>query len=162
MALGARPANIRQHFLREGLRSGMVGLALGLVAAAVTQKWVATMLYQAQTFDAATLAASAAGITTKDDSSLIAQNSFGAGDTRAGRQGMKEKSLTMPEIGLIAGTRVALGVGLGLLVSDRLKKDQRKGAGWALFGIGILTTIPLVAEVILKRPVGEKPVLLAA
>ena len=75
---------------------------------------------------------------------------------------MKEKSLTMPEIGLIAGTRVALGVGLGLLVSDRLKKDQRKGAGWALFGIGLLSTIPLVAEVISKRPVREKPVPLAA
>jgi hypothetical protein len=28
----------------------------------------------------------------------------------------------MPEIGLIAGTRVALGVGIGLLISDRLNK----------------------------------------
>jgi hypothetical protein len=46
---------------------------------------------------------------------------------------MKERGLTIPEIALIGGTRVALGVGIGLLISDRLNKDQRKGAGWALF-----------------------------
>ena len=45
---------------------------------------------------------------------------------------------------LIAGTRVALGVGLGLLLSDRLNRDQRKAAGWALLAVGVLTTIPIV------------------
>jgi hypothetical protein len=54
---------------------------------------------------------------------------------------MKERTLTLPEIGLIAGTRVALGAGIGLLISDRLNKDQRKAAGWALFGMGVMTTI---------------------
>jgi len=65
---------------------------------------------------------------------------------------MREKSLTIPEIGLIAGTRVALGAGMGLLIFDRLNKDQRKAAGWALLGMGILTTIPLVLGVVGKRP----------
>ena len=65
---------------------------------------------------------------------------------------MKERSLTLPEIGLIAGTRVALGVGIGLLISDKLNKDQRRGAGWALLGIGILSTIPIVVDVIGKPP----------
>ena len=65
---------------------------------------------------------------------------------------MNEKTLTVPEIALIAGTRVALGAGIGFLLSDRFTKDQRKGAGWALFGIGALTTIPLVMEVLGKRP----------
>ena len=74
---------------------------------------------------------------------------------------MKERSLTIPEIGLIAGTRVALGVGIGLLISDRLNKDQRRGAGWALLATGILSTIPIVAGVIGKRP-AERPLTLAS
>jgi hypothetical protein len=65
---------------------------------------------------------------------------------------LKERGLTIPEIILIAGTRVAFGVGLGLLVADRLNKDQRKGAGWALLGVGVLTTIPIVRGV-LGKPV---------
>jgi hypothetical protein len=61
---------------------------------------------------------------------------------------LTERGLTIPEIMLIAGTRVALGVGIGLLLSDRLNKDQRRGAGWALFAVGVLTTIPLVKSVL--------------
>jgi hypothetical protein len=63
---------------------------------------------------------------------------------------MKTKNLTIPEITLIGGTRVALGIGLGLLLSDRLSRDARKGAGWALL-VGVLTTVPLVIHV-LKKP----------
>lgn len=58
---------------------------------------------------------------------------------------------------LIAGTRVALGVGLGLLISDRLTKDQRKGAGVALLAVGVLTTIPIVSGVLGKLPIAERP-----
>jgi hypothetical protein len=68
---------------------------------------------------------------------------------------LKERSITIPEIILIAGTRVALGVGIGLLIADRLNKDQRKGAGWALFGVGVLTTIPLARAVLGKPSVGK-------
>ena len=39
---------------------------------------------------------------------------------------LTERNLTIPEIMLIAGTRAALGLGVGLLISDRLTKDQRK------------------------------------
>jgi hypothetical protein len=63
---------------------------------------------------------------------------------------MQERSLTIPELMLIAGTRVALGAGLGLLVGDRLRGDARKGAGWALLAVGALTTIPLVLGVLSK------------
>jgi hypothetical protein len=80
------------------------------------------------------------------------------GDWLAIERSMKERSLTIPEIALIGGTRVALGVGIGLLISDRLNKDQRKGAGWALFGVGVLTTIPIVVGIVGKRPIAEKPV----
>jgi hypothetical protein len=66
---------------------------------------------------------------------------------------MKDQSLalTLPEIGLIAGTRAALGVGIGLLISDKLNKDQRRGAGLALLGVGVLTSIPLLIGLFGKR-----------
>jgi hypothetical protein len=56
---------------------------------------------------------------------------------------------------LIAGTRVALGIGLGLLISDRLNEDQRKAAGWALLGVGVMTTIPILRGLLAKPPVSD-------
>jgi hypothetical protein len=68
---------------------------------------------------------------------------------------MRERSLTIPEIVLIAGTRVALGVGLGLLLADKLARDTRKGAGCALLIIGALSTIPIVIGILGKpEPAG--------
>jgi len=66
---------------------------------------------------------------------------------------LAKRELTIPEIMLIAGTRVALGAGIGLLLSDRLNKDQRRGAGWALLAVGVITTIPIVTGVLGKPPV---------
>jgi hypothetical protein len=63
---------------------------------------------------------------------------------------MIEKSLSLPEIMLIGGTRVALGVGIGLLLSERLTPDARKGAGCALLAVGLITTIPLAIEILGK------------
>jgi len=67
---------------------------------------------------------------------------------------MKERILTIPELILIAGTRVALGVGIGLLISDKLTDNERRAAGWALVGVGALTTVPLMMNVLGK---GEAP-----
>ena len=64
---------------------------------------------------------------------------------------MKPKSITLPEIGLIAGTRVALGIGAGLLLADKLNEGQRKAAGIALLAVGIISTIPLLVEVLTKK-----------
>ena len=64
---------------------------------------------------------------------------------------MTERTLTMAEIILIAGTRVVLGVGIGLLLAGRLNKDQRKAAGLALALVGGLTTIPLALGVVGKK-----------
>lgn len=61
---------------------------------------------------------------------------------------MKTKKIDLPVLGLIAGTRIALGLGAGLLLSEKLNKDQRRSAGWALFAVGVLTTIPLVMKVL--------------
>ena len=64
---------------------------------------------------------------------------------------MQERTLTIAEIILIAGTRVALGAGIGLLVSNKLNKDQRNAAGLALAVIGGLTTFPLALSVIGRK-----------
>ena len=60
---------------------------------------------------------------------------------------MKKRELTIPEIGLIAGTRALLGAGVALLLSEKMDHEQRRAVGWTLFLVGLLTTIPLVAEV---------------
>ncbi|GEJ57511.1 hypothetical protein [Anaeromyxobacter diazotrophicus] len=60
---------------------------------------------------------------------------------------MRETHLPLPYVGLIAGTRVALGAGLGLLLSRRLAERRRRGVGWALFALGALSTIPLALKV---------------
>ena len=72
------------------------------------------------------------------------------GGTKVGGT-MMERKLSIAEILLIAGTRVALGVGIGLLISGRLNRDQRKAAGLALTLVGGLTTIPLAMGVLGKR-----------
>jgi len=64
---------------------------------------------------------------------------------------MTERKLTIAEIILIAGTRVALGIGIGLLLSGRLNKDQSKAAGLALALVGGLTTIPLALGLVGKK-----------
>jgi len=67
--------------------------------------------------------------------------------TKKARGEMTERKLSIPEIILIAGTRVALGAGIGLLLSGRLNKDQRQAAGLALTLVGALTTIPLAMSI---------------
>ena len=65
---------------------------------------------------------------------------------------MRKSILTVPEIGLIGITRVALGAGLALLLGEKLNRDERRAAGWSLFLIGALTTVPLVLSVLEKKP----------
>lgn len=75
---------------------------------------------------------------------------------------MIEHKLSLPEIILIAGTRVALGIGIGFLVSGRLTETQRKAAGLALAIVGALTTIPLAINLIGKKDVSIEEVSRAA
>ena len=69
---------------------------------------------------------------------------------------MRERGLTIPEIILIGGTRVALGVGIGLLAANRFSIDERKGAGWALVAVGAVTTIPIVINILTKPSLDEQ------
>ena len=64
---------------------------------------------------------------------------------------MRERRLTMADIFLIGGTRLALGVGIGLLISGRLNQDQKKAAGWTLFAVGVVSTIPLAMNLVGRK-----------
>lgn len=70
---------------------------------------------------------------------------------RLGGTIMRETRITFPELGLVAGTRAALGAGLGLLLADRLSTDQRKAVGWTLFLVGAVSTVPLALEIFGRR-----------
>ena len=64
---------------------------------------------------------------------------------------MMERNFTLPEIILFAGTRIALGAGIGMLVSRGLNNDARKSTGWALTAVGAFTTIPFALAMIEKN-----------
>lgn len=64
---------------------------------------------------------------------------------------MRTTLLTLPEIALIAATRGMLGAGIGLLLAPKINEDQRKAAGWTLLLVGVVTTIPLIVDVLAKR-----------
>lgn len=70
---------------------------------------------------------------------------------------MREARIALPELALIAGTRAALGFGLGLLLADRWPEAQRRAIGWTLLAVGIVTTLPLAADV-LSQPAAMAPV----
>jgi hypothetical protein len=56
--------------------------------------------------------------------------------------------LNLPTFGFIVSTRAALGVGIGLLVSERLPVHRRRAIGATLVAIGAATTVPAARSVI--------------
>jgi len=64
---------------------------------------------------------------------------------------MKKVELAIPEVALIAGTRVMLGAGAALLLANQLNEKKRKRFGWAMFLVGAISTIPLAIDVFSKR-----------
>ena len=61
---------------------------------------------------------------------------------------MKTVSLNFRTLGFLVATRAALGVGIGLLLSERLPVAQRRAIGMTLLGFGVATTIPAVMGVL--------------
>ena len=60
---------------------------------------------------------------------------------------MKKLLLNLPTFGFVVGTRAMLGVGIGLLLSDRLSADQRRRLAVTLISIGAATTVPALIAV---------------
>ena len=67
------------------------------------------------------------------------------------------KSVTVPEIALIAATRGAIGFGAGLLLAEKFKHQRRKILGWTLFLSGLASTIPIALHVFGKKEASAAP-----
>jgi hypothetical protein len=61
------------------------------------------------------------------------------------------KSVTVPEIALIAVTRGAIGFGAGLLLAEKFERHHRKVVGWTLFLSGLASTVPIALLVFGKK-----------
>jgi hypothetical protein len=61
------------------------------------------------------------------------------------------KNVTIPEIGLIAVTRGAIGFGAGLLLAGKFNRERRKLVGWTLFLSGLASTIPIAMHLFGKK-----------
>jgi hypothetical protein len=61
------------------------------------------------------------------------------------------KSVTVPELALIAATRGAIGFGAGLLLAEKLKGERRKLLGWSLFLSGLASTVPIAMHLFGKK-----------
>ena len=64
---------------------------------------------------------------------------------------MKQLVITLPMFGFIAGTRVALGLGIGLLVAGRFAVDRRRAAGALLVVAGAAATVPALRGLLCHR-----------
>lgn len=64
---------------------------------------------------------------------------------------MIERNISLPEMILWTGTRIALGAGIGMLISRGLTKDAAKAAGVALTVVGGFTTIPIAMSILGKK-----------
>jgi hypothetical protein len=61
---------------------------------------------------------------------------------------MKSVLLNLPTFGFIVSTRAVLGVGIGLLISERIPPQRRRAVGATLIAIGAATTVPAVMAVL--------------
>jgi len=61
---------------------------------------------------------------------------------------LKNVFLNLPTFGFIVTTRAALGVGIGLLVAERLSAERRRAIGATLVAVGAATTVPAVFSVV--------------
>lgn len=64
---------------------------------------------------------------------------------------MRTLALNLPTFGFVVATRAMLGVGIGMLLSDRLPPERRRAVGLTLVSIGAATTVPAIAAVLRAR-----------
>lgn len=70
---------------------------------------------------------------------------------------MISRTVTLPQLALIAATRAALGAGVGLLLAERVNSDQRRAVGWTLLAIGAISTVPLAADLLGRHCDDQSP-----
>lgn len=64
---------------------------------------------------------------------------------------MQKRSVSLPFAIVMSATRGILGIGLGLLLSGKLRRRNRTKIGAALAGAGALSTIPLAIRAFADR-----------
>jgi hypothetical protein len=64
---------------------------------------------------------------------------------------MRKIVLNLPTFGFVVATRAMLGVGIGLLISERLPVEKRRAIGMALVTIGVASTLPAAMAVLRGR-----------
>jgi hydrogenase/urease accessory protein HupE len=64
---------------------------------------------------------------------------------------MKTLALNLPTFGFVVATRAMLGVGIGLLLSERLPAERRRVIGLTLVTIGAATTVSAISAVLRAR-----------
>ncbi|MEY2479496.1 MAG: hypothetical protein QOI04_423 [Verrucomicrobiota bacterium] len=57
----------------------------------------------------------------------------------------------LPLDALLTLTRTALGLGIGILMADKIKRPMRQAAAIALVSVGALAAVPLLVRVALER-----------
>ncbi|MEP6937147.1 MAG: hypothetical protein ABI871_03675 [Chthoniobacterales bacterium] len=57
----------------------------------------------------------------------------------------------LPLDGLLVLTRTALGLGLGMLVADRIRRPVRQATAIALVSVGALAAVPFFVKVAMER-----------
>jgi hypothetical protein len=64
---------------------------------------------------------------------------------------MAKHEVSKPQLFAVAITRVALGFGLGLLLSERIPARRKKRIGIGLLTAGIASTVPIALNIFSDR-----------
>jgi hypothetical protein len=64
---------------------------------------------------------------------------------------MKKIEVSLPQLAFVAATRGLGGAGAALLLAPFIKVATRRKLGWALLGLGVLTTIPIAVRLVEAR-----------
>ena len=64
---------------------------------------------------------------------------------------MPKTSEQLPLDSLLTLTRTAFGLGIGMLVADKIKQPVRQATAIALMSLGVLAVVPVVVKVALER-----------
>ena len=57
----------------------------------------------------------------------------------------------LPLAGLLTLTRTAFGLGVGMLVADKIKRPARQATAIALVSVGALAAVPFLVRIALER-----------
>ena len=61
---------------------------------------------------------------------------------------MKKFEVSLPQLAFVAATRGLGGAGAALLLAPFIRVATRRKLGWALLGLGLLTTIPIAVRLV--------------